>query len=250
MTPCAWWLCGHPLAGHTDARGCTVARCLCYYTAQEASHPMRVAPLAVVAWRNLYDGGDTKRAGDDPRRGARGMKYRTICADPPWCYRNAAARKSGAVLQYPVMPVEDIAALDVVRHSFFDAHLWLWTTNLFMEQAHWVLRSWGFEPVTILTWCKPGPGVGNYLRNNTEHCILGSRGFPKVPEHKPLSSWYTWPRGEHSRKPEAFYDIVEQVSPGPYLELFARTQRLGWDSYGLECLNHVEMGPTEERDDP
>lgn len=78
----------------------------------------------------------------------------SIVADPPWCYRNSKARKSGASLQYPVMPVEDIAALDVVRHSFFDAHLWLWTTNLFMEQAHWVLRSWGFEPVTILTWCK------------------------------------------------------------------------------------------------
>lgn len=168
-------------------------------------------------------------------------RYHTIVADPPWCYRNAKALKSGAALQYPVMPIEEIAALDVVRHSHYDAHLWLWTTNMFMEHAHWVMRTWGFEPMTILTWCKTQPGVGNYLRNNTEHCILGSRGFPQVPEHKPMSTWYTWPRGKHSEKPDAFYDIVEQVSPGPYLEVFARRQRLGWDVWGNEVDSHVEM---------
>jgi N6-adenosine-specific RNA methylase IME4 len=53
--------------------------------------------------------------------------------------------------------------------------------------------------------------------------------------------WFTWPRGRHSVKPDAFYDLVEQVSPGPYLELFARRQRLGWDTWGNEALNHVEL---------
>jgi len=176
-----------------------------------------------------------------PSYEAERMKYGTIVADPPWCYRNQKALKSGAGNKYEVMAVEDIAAIDVVRHSFFDAHCWLWTTNMFMEQAHWVMRSWGFQPLTILTWCKKQPGMGYYLRNNTEHCLLGSRGFPKVPEDKPLSTWYVWPRGEHSQKPEAFYDIVEQVSPGPYLELFARRNRLGWDTWGNQALEHVEV---------
>lgn len=53
--------------------------------------------------------------------------------------------------------------------------------------------------------------------------------------------WFQWPRGAHSAKPEAFLDLVEQVSPGPYLELFARRQRLGWDTWGNEALEHVEM---------
>lgn len=53
--------------------------------------------------------------------------------------------------------------------------------------------------------------------------------------------WFTWPRGRHSEKPEAFFDLVEQVSPGPYLELFARRQRLGWDTWGNEALEHVEL---------
>ena len=57
-----------------------------------------------------------------------------------------------------------------------------------------------------------------------------------------VGTWHVWPRGGHSRKPEAFYDLVESVSPGPYLELFARRQRLGWDTWGNEALNHVQIG--------
>ena len=92
-----------------------------------------------------------------------------------------------------------------------------------------------------MTWCKKQPGVGNYLRNNTEHCILASRGAPMTPKDKPISTWYVWPRGRHSEKPDAFYDLVESVSPAPYLELFARRQRLGWDSWGDEALEHVTL---------
>jgi N6-adenosine-specific RNA methylase IME4 len=73
---------------------------------------------------------------------------------------------------------------------------------------------------------------GLYLRNNTEHAILATRGRPMVPECPVTSSWYRWPRLRHSEKPPLFFDIVEQVSPGPYVELFARAPRLGWDSWG------------------
>lgn len=169
-------------------------------------------------------------------------RYATIVADPPWRYASAAT-KADAGKRYSTMSLGEIMALrDAVGAlAAPDSHLWLWTTNAFIEEGYDVVRGWGFRPLTLLTWCKPQPGVGYYLRNNTEHCILASRGAPLVPEEKAMATWYVWPRGEHSAKPEAFYDLVEQVSPAPWVELFARRQRLGWDTWGNEALEHVEF---------
>lgn len=149
----------------------------------------------------------------------------------------AGATKADASKVYPTMSFESVCTLPVAALAEDDAHLWLWAVNGLLEDAYRVVRAWGFSPLTLVTWCKPGPGVGHYLRNNTEHVILASRGAPMVPALKPLSTWYVWPRGAHSAKPEAFLDLVEQVSPGPYLELFARRNRLGWDTWGNECLD-------------
>ena len=157
--------------------------------------------------------------------------YRTIVADPPWRYASAAT-KADARKRYSTMSMEELRSLPVGELTAADAHLWLWCTNALMEDGYRVVRAWGFSPLTVLTWCKPRPGVGYYLRNNTEHAILSSRGRPLVPETKPLSTWWQWSAGAHSAKPAAFFDVVEQVSPGPYVELFARQPRLGWDSWG------------------
>lgn len=165
--------------------------------------------------------------------------YRTLVADPPWRYDADSTNR--AKVSYPTLTTGEIAMLRVTDLAEQDAHLWLWTTNAFMEEAHRVARAWGFRVLTIVTWCKPGPGVGHYIRNNTEHVLFGSKGRAQVPVEKPLSSWFEWPRTSHSVKPEAFYDLVEQVSPGPYLELFARRRRLGWDSWGDEVDSDVEL---------
>ena len=162
-------------------------------------------------------------------------RYRTLVADPPWRYNEAFATKAVAALQYPTMLPEEVAALEVAPLAEDDAHLWLWATNAILEEAYQVVRAWGFRPITLLTWCKPGPGVGNYLRNNTEHAIFATKGCPLTPADKPLSSWYQWPRARHSQKPEDFYALVEQVSPGPHLELFARRLREGWYCWGNEA---------------
>lgn len=157
--------------------------------------------------------------------------YATIVADPPWRYASAAT-KADARKHYSTMALADICALPVADLAADSAHLWLWGTNALMEDAYTVVRAWGFKPLTVVTWCKKQPGVGYYLRNNTEHAILASRGAPMVPESKPLSTWFVWPRGAHSAKPAAFYDLVEQVSPAPRVELFCRAPALGWDSWG------------------
>lgn len=171
------------------------------------------------------------------------MKYATIVADPPWRYGNqrGAVARGHARRHYDTMTVEEICALDIASQAAPDAHLWLWGVNQLLDKAFDVVRAWGFEPVTMLTWCKKQPGVGYYLRNNTEHCLLATRGKPIVPADKPIASWFVWPRSKHSQKPEAFYDLVEQVSPGPYLELFARRNRLGWSTWGNESLVHEEI---------
>ena len=176
------------------------------------------------------------------------MRYATIVADPPWQYGDgkfdtsgAERTKTSAELRYDLLSVDDLVALPISDLAEDDAHLWVWGTNMKLARAYALATAWGFEPITLVTWCKKQPGVGHYLRNNTEHVVFASRGKPQPPENKPLSTWFVWPRGEHSAKPDAFYDLVEQVSPAPYLELFARRARFGWDYWGNESLGTVEM---------
>ena len=157
--------------------------------------------------------------------------YKTIVADPPWRFASAAT-KADARKHYSTMALDDLCAMRVADLAAPSCHLWLWAVNGLMEEAYRVVRAWGFSPLTLVTWAKPGPGVGHYLRNNTEHIILASRGVPMVPDEKPLSTWFNWPRTPHSVKPGAAGDSIESVSPGPYVELFARAPRLGWDSWG------------------
>jgi N6-adenosine-specific RNA methylase IME4 len=177
--------------------------------------------------------------------------YRTIVADPPWRPEGwdrsgRESPKAGPSKRYSTMPVEEIRALPVEDLADEDSHLWLWAINGLLEQAFTVVRAWGFTPKNLVTWCKPGPGVGAYFRNNTEQAIFASRGRPMPPRHVPLSTWFEWPRARHSVKPAAFFDLVEQVSPSPRVELFCRQPRFGWDSWGhgYEELATVSGGGT------
>lgn len=166
--------------------------------------------------------------------------YRCVVADPPWSLRTPGATKADARRHYSTMTLDEIKALPV--QDLADpsgCHLWLWAVASMLEEAHQVARAWGFTPATVLTWCKSGqPGVGHYLRMNTEFAILATMGKPITPAEKPMSSWYVWPRVmsgrfSHSVKPDPFYDLVEQCSPAPRVELFQRRCRFGWDGWGL-----------------
>lgn len=167
------------------------------------------------------------------------MKYRTIVADPPWTPADSTrstyrTRKGYPQRFYPTMTVEDIAALNPPDAQ----HLWLWVIPRHIDWGWQISRGWGYEPIVCLTWCKPVYGVGRF-QTNTEHVILARRGDEAFG--RTSGTWFLWPRGRHSEKPDAFYDLVQAVSPGPYLELFARRQRLGWDTWGDEALEHVEL---------
>lgn len=189
------------------------------------------------------------------------MEYATVVADPPWDHESfpslsTSVKRPGyklpedpdfnrrKPLPYPTMTVEEIKALPVGDLAASDAHLYLWTTNRYLRDAYEVVESWGFAFSAVLTWCKTpmGTGLGGAFAPNLEFILFARRGSLKHLTRLD-TRWWNWPRmgNAHSRKPEAFLDVVERVSPGPYLEMFARRNRLGWDTWGNEALNHVEI---------
>lgn len=226
--------------------------------------------------RNTYEpcvldsGGNCTRWSHDHNRydtveGACGsapsLTYQTIVADPPWPYdgaaalqdrtggRNADGRGANVSSQqrYGAMTMEQILALRPPAAA--DAHLYLWTTNAFMDEAHDVARAWGFQPKTILTWAKTHQDdrsrvsmkTGYYFRGATEHCLFAVRGSLKLQTDVALPTAYLWPRLPHSVKPDAFYDLVEQASPAPRLEMFARRARFGWEYWGDQSLETEQV---------
>ena len=178
--------------------------------------------------------------------------YATIVADPPWPIKQPKGWHSSGngSLPYSTLNLAEINDFPVSALAADYCHLYLWTVNKHIHDAYGVAASWGFTPSTMLVWCKPprGVGPGREFTITTEFVLLCKRGNGhawggSLPERKD-STWFQWPRGHHSVKPAAFYDLVEQVSPGPYVELFARQQRLGWDSWGfgfeLDTLTHKD----------
>lgn len=159
--------------------------------------------------------------------------YRTIVADPPWRYDNRGTR-GAATDHYPTMDLDTICDLaPTYVPAADDAHLYLWATNAFLRDAFTVMEEWGFSYKTCLTWVKPQIGLGNYFRNATEHVLFGVRGRLKIQQNN-VPTWFKAKRGKHSVKPESFFELVESCSPGPYLEMFARRRRPGWDVWGNE----------------
>lgn len=191
--------------------------------------------------------------------------YQTIVADPPW--KVSRGRPLGIYeivdgkqifksptdkarpLAYPQMSVDEIAALQVP--SADNAHLYLWTINKYIEHAFHVARVWGFKYSTLLTWAKKpmGGGLGGCYGISAEYVLFARKG--KLQATSRIGrSWFDWKRPydergkpKHSAKPPEFFEMVEQVSPGPYLEMFARQHREGWHSWGNEIESHISIKP-------
>jgi N6-adenosine-specific RNA methylase IME4 len=160
--------------------------------------------------------------------------HSTIVVDPPWQYDNRATR-GAAEDHYQTMTLAELAALPIPAAA--DAHLYLWVTNGFLRQGFDLLDAWGFTYKTCVTWVKPQLGIGNWFRGSTEHVLVAMRGH-LAPTNRNQPTWFdgdvafTANRTRHSQKPDAFYDLVEMVSPGPWLEMFARRRRMGWHWWG------------------
>lgn len=182
----------------------------------------------------LSDGSSQSRGGPPTHA----TQYRTILADPPWDIQQQGGR--GADRHYPLMSLERIKAMPIAELAAPDSHCWLWVTNATLRAGYDVLEAWGFVPRSPLTWIKPRLGLGNYLRNATEHLILGTRGNAPV-QFRAQPTWMFAPLQDHSHKPEEQYAVIERISGGPYLELFARRRQPGWDAWGNEIDSSIAI---------
>lgn len=191
-------------------------------------------------------------------------KYACIYADPPW--QTKAGRPLGGYkvidgvqlfnpvgnksreLAYPTLSLDAIVRLNVREVIAKDAHLYMWVTNQYLLKSEAIIRAWGFNYSTTLVWAKNpfGGGLGGAFKITTEFLLFATRGSLKT-KSKVVGTWFNQKRQYVngfpclSKKPDFFYDLIEQVSPGEYLELFARQQRVGWDVYGNEVANSITL---------
>ncbi|MGQ4544550.1 MT-A70 family methyltransferase [Dermabacteraceae bacterium P13088] len=169
--------------------------------------------------------------------------FATILADPPWRFSNRGLTVSPEhkrLWRYETMTLEDICSIPVEDAAAPNAHLYLWVPNALLHEGLQVMQAWGFRYVSNLAWVKrkrnggvDGSGVGYYFRNATELILFGVRGSLRtLPPARRQTNVIESCKREHSRKPDEQYELIEACSPGPYLELFARTTRVGWVSWG------------------
>lgn len=177
-----------------------------------------------------------------------------LLADPPWSFKDKLSGDGrGAEKHYKVLTQADIEAFALPPLDV-DALLFLWRVSSQVEEAYRVVRAWGFEPKSEIVWRKLTPngnrhfGMGHYVRAEHETCIIAKRkGARAIIRDRSVRSVFEAKTGEHSQKPEAFYRIIEQLAPGPYVELFARSRRVGWTSLGDEVPPQLVI---EERAQP
>ena len=181
-----------------------------------------------------------------------GKKYNTIYADPPWQSQNRTGKvapEHKRLSRYNTMRLDEIKALPVSKVADEKCHLYLWVPNALLPEGLEVMKAWGFEYKTNIIWEKvrkdgmpDGRGVGFYFRNVTEILLFGIKGG-KNRTLDPGRSQVNLIRSikrEHSRKPDEFIDLIERCSSAPFLELFARGSRNGWDMWGDQAADTYE----------
>jgi N6-adenosine-specific RNA methylase IME4 len=171
----------------------------------------------------------------------KGRKYRAIYADPPWSFRNWSAKGTGrnAVSHYDCLDFDALARLPVSDVAADDCVLFLWAVDPLLPRAFDLIKAWGFEYKTVgFYWVKHNrsgegffTGLGYWTRANPEQCLLATRGKPRR-RAKDVRRLVVDHRREHSRKPDQVRERIERLVDGPYLELFARETRPGWDCWG------------------
>lgn len=193
--------------------------------------------------------------------------FRTVLMDPPWKRESGGGQsKRGADRHYGLLSNDEVVRVVQMNCPHWpdvadSAHLWLWCTNptLAHGDVHEVARKLGFAPKTVFTWVKVAPagltgetetpvdqlmgcvqrGLGQYSMGSTEHLVLCTRGDFMKPDKRHPTVFFA-PREEHSVKPETSYELVEQTSPGDYLEIFARRPRDGWRVWGDEIDDETQ----------
>lgn len=181
-----------------------------------------------------------------------GKKYRTIYADPPWQFQNRTGKvapEHKRLTRYGTMRLEEIAQLPVAEAAAEKSHLYLWVPNALLPEGLSIMKAWGFEYKTNIIWEKirkdgmpDGRGVGFYFRNVTEILLFGIRGDKNrtLEAGRSQVNLIRSVKREHSRKPDEIIPLIEGCSSPPFLELFARGNRGGWDMWGDQATEDYE----------
>jgi N6-adenosine-specific RNA methylase IME4 len=180
--------------------------------------------------------------------------YRVIYADFPWHWRPwkeaapDAPLNRNATKHYKTLSHEDLCALPIADIAAKDCILLMWATWPMLPRALECIEAYGFTYKTAgFDWMKANGmqmdmfddsikadmKLGFWTRSNTEPCLLATRGKPKRNDAG-VRMGIIEPARQHSRKPDCVYGRIERLADGPYLEMFARNARKGWDSYGNE----------------
>ena len=185
-----------------------------------------------IGWRNL-----------GPIRKNKTMRpvhpgYRAILVDPPWSFKVWSKKGKGKSPEkhYPTMTFDELAALSIPAAD--DCAMFMWSIDTHIPEALRLIDAWGFTYKTVaFTWMKttkdgqPDFGMGYWTRKSSELCLLATQGKPDRLSQS-VRQGVLEPRREHSRKPDCVYDRIEKLVSGPYLEMFSRTDREGWDAIG------------------
>jgi N6-adenosine-specific RNA methylase IME4 len=175
--------------------------------------------------------------------------YQTILADPPWRFTNRTGKMAPEhkrLSRYNTLSMQEIMDIPVSTKANSSCHLYLWVPNPLLQEGLEVMKAWGFQYKANIVWHKvrkdggpDGRGVGFYFRNTTEIVLFGIKGRMRTlaPGRSQVNIIRTQ-KQEHSRKPDELYQLIEKCSPGPFLEIFARGKRQGWEVFGNQAENY------------
>lgn len=181
-------------------------------------------------------------------------QFGTVLLDPPWRFINRTGKvapEHRRLARYRTMSVEELERLPVGRLAGSASHIYLWCPNALLAEGLHLLKAWGFAYKTNLVWYKvrkdggpDGRGVGFYFRNVTEMVLFGVRGkLRTLAPGRRRTNIIVHRKREHSWKPPSLYRIIEDCSPGPFVELFARERRPGWEQWGEDLDSYEETRP-------
>jgi N6-adenosine-specific RNA methylase IME4 len=183
-------------------------------------------------------------------------KFSTILADPPWQFQNRTGKiapEHKRLNRYPTMDLDLLKSLPINDLANEPSHLYLWVPNALLQEGLEVMKAWGFKYKSNIVWQKvrkdgepDGRGVGFYFRNTTELILFGVKGknARTLPPARSQVNVIKSIKREHSRKPDESYDLIEQCSSGPYLELFGRGKRKDWTVLGNQSSDYYPTWDT------
>jgi len=166
--------------------------------------------------------------------------YKTVVIDPPWnpkqgsTWKTRFTDKARPQKHYNTMVIEELKKIELPVGK--QAHVYIWAINQHLDWAYELADHWGLNVIQLFTWCKNGLGVGRFQCNSEQILVCRKGTRHGNPFGSSGGTWFEWNRGKHSEKPDEFYKLIEEISPSPRIDIFARKTRVGWDVFGDEVM--------------